>query len=113
LSKVSIITGNTGQDGAYLAELFLKKSHSVFGSYRRTSSTNFWGIDEASVDTASGKEIIKINSKFYRPAKVELLIGDSAKAKKDLGWDATTTLEELCGMMVEADFRIVKEGVTF
>lgn len=71
------------------------------------------GIDEVGIDTASGKEIIKINSKFYRPAEVELLIGDPAKAKKDLGWQATTTLEELCGMMVEADLRRVEEGISF
>lgn len=71
------------------------------------------GIDEVGIDTASGKEIIKINSKFYRPAEVELLIGDPAKAKKDLGWEATTTLEELCGMMVEADLRRVEEGISF
>jgi len=71
------------------------------------------GIDEVGIDTASGKEIIKINSKFYRPAEVELLIGDPAKAKKDLGWEATTTLEELCGMMVDADLRRVEEGISF
>ena len=71
------------------------------------------GVDEVGIDTASGKEIIKINPKFYRPAEVELLIGDPAKAKKDLGWEATTTLEELCAMMVEADLRRVEEGISF
>jgi len=71
------------------------------------------GIDEVGIDTASGKEIIKINSKFYRPAEVELLIGDPTKAKKDLGWKATTTLEELCAMMVEADLRRVDKGISF
>ena len=71
------------------------------------------GIDEIGIDTASGKEIIKINSNFYRPAEVELLIGDPAKAKKDLGWQATTTLEELCTMMVKADLRRVESGISF
>ena len=71
------------------------------------------GIDEVGIDTASGKEIIKINSNFYRPAEVELLIGDPAKAKKDLGWQATTTLEELCTMMVKADLRRVESGISF
>lgn len=71
------------------------------------------GIDEVGIDTASGKEIIKINSNFYRPAEVELLIGDPAKAKKELGWQATTTLEELCAMMVKADLRRVEQGVSF
>jgi len=44
--KSAIITGITGQDGAYLAELLLEKGYKVYGTYRRTSSTNFWRIDE-------------------------------------------------------------------
>ena len=43
--KKAIITGITGQDGAYLAELLLSKGYKVFGAYRRTSSQNFWRID--------------------------------------------------------------------
>ena len=44
MSKTAIITGITGQDGAYLAELLLSRGYNVFGTYRRTSSTNFWRI---------------------------------------------------------------------
>ena len=43
--KKAIITGITGQDGAYLAELLLNKGYKVYGAYRRTSSQNFWRID--------------------------------------------------------------------
>jgi GDPmannose 4,6-dehydratase len=71
------------------------------------------GVDEVGVDTNSGKEIIKINPRFYRPAEVELLIGNPSKAKKDLDWEATTSLEELCVMMVEADLQRVTKGVSF
>ena len=71
------------------------------------------GVDEVGINTETGKEIIKINPKFYRPAEVELLIGDPAKAKKELGWEATTTLEELCAMMVKADLRRVEQGISF
>jgi len=46
MSKTAFITGITGQDGAYLAELLLKKGYKVFGGYRRTSSPNFWRIEE-------------------------------------------------------------------
>jgi hypothetical protein len=46
-----------------------------------------------------------VNPKFYRPAEVELLIGNPARAKEKLGWEPKTTLEELCAMMVEADLR--------
>ena len=71
------------------------------------------GEQERGVDTASGKTIVRVNPKFYRPAEVDLLIGDASKAKAKLGWDATTTLEQLCAMMVEADLRRNSNGVSF
>lgn len=47
--KTALITGITGQDGAYLAELLLEKGYTVFGAYRRTSALNFWRIDELGI----------------------------------------------------------------
>ena len=49
MSKSAIVTGITGQDGAYLAELLLDKGYTVFGTYRRTSSVNFWRIEELGI----------------------------------------------------------------
>jgi len=69
--------------------------------------------NEIAIDVVSGKTLVQVNPKFYRPAEVELLIGDPAKAKEDLGWEPTTTLEELCSMMVEADLRRNKQGASF
>ena len=60
---------------------------------------------EIGVDRASGRTLVRVNPKFYRPAEVELLIGDASKAKRELGWTAETTLETLCSMMVDADMR--------
>ncbi|WP_419816877.1 GDP-mannose 4,6-dehydratase [Glacieibacterium sp.] len=71
------------------------------------------GAEEIARDTATGKTVVKVNEAFYRPAEVELLIGDATKAKVDLGWEATTDLETLCAMMVEADLRRVAAGVSF
>jgi len=68
---------------------------------------------EKAVDIASGKTVMRINPKFYRPAEVELLIGDPAHAKAKLGWEPKTTLEQLCQMMVEADLRRNKIGFSF
>ena len=68
---------------------------------------------ERGIDTATGKTIVAINPKFYRPAEVELLIGNPAKAKAKLGWEPTTTLEQLCAMMVEADLRRNVAGASF
>jgi GDPmannose 4,6-dehydratase len=68
---------------------------------------------ETAVDTATGKTLMRINCKFYRPAEVELLIGDPAKAKAKLGWEPKTTLEQLCQMMVEADLQRNQLGFCF
>lgn len=76
---------------------------------------NFKGSAEAemAVDTATGKTVMRVNPRFYRPAEVDLLIGNPAKAKKKLGWQPQTSLEQLCQMMVEADLRRNREGASF
>jgi GDPmannose 4,6-dehydratase len=68
---------------------------------------------EIAEDAATGKLLLRINPKFYRPAEVELLIGNPAKAKEKLGWEPKTTLEELCQMMVDADVRRNNNGASF
>jgi GDPmannose 4,6-dehydratase len=62
------------------------------------------GIDEVGVDEA-GRTIIRINPTFYRPAEVELLIGDSTKAKERFGWSPKTTFRELVAKMIHSDFK--------
>ena len=69
--------------------------------------------NETAVDVATGRTVMRVNPKFYRPAEVELLIGDPARAKEKLDWAPTTTLEELCQMMVEADLRRNQAGFSF
>jgi len=61
---------------------------------------------------ATGKVLVRVSPKFYRPAEVDLLIGNPAKAQRELGWQPSTTLEELCQMMVEADLRRNTAGVS-
>jgi len=68
---------------------------------------------ETATDKATGNIVVKVNPKFYRPAEVDLLIGDPSKAKKELGWEPKCTLEELCAMMVKADLRRNKTGFSF
>jgi len=60
-----------------------------------------------------GQTVMRVNPKFYRPAEVELLIGDPAKAKIKLDWEPKTTLEQLCQMMVEADLQRNQQGFSF
>jgi GDPmannose 4,6-dehydratase len=69
--------------------------------------------NETATDAKTGKLLVRINPKFYRPAEVELLIGNPAKAKEKLGWEPKTTLEQLCQMMVEADLRRNKINASF
>jgi GDPmannose 4,6-dehydratase len=71
------------------------------------------GENEIAIDKATGKAVVKVNPKFYRPAEVDLLIGNPEKAKKELKWEPKCTLEELCAMMVKADLRRNETGFVF
>jgi GDPmannose 4,6-dehydratase len=68
---------------------------------------------EKGYNVATGKEVVFINPKFYRPAEVELLIGSAEKAKSNLGWEPKTTLKELCQLMVDADLKRNEHGHSF
>ncbi|MET0321733.1 MAG: GDP-mannose 4,6-dehydratase [Duganella sp.] len=68
---------------------------------------------EVGVCTRTGAVRVRVNPAFYRPAEVDLLIGDPSRARTELGWQAHTTLEQLCQMMVEADLRRNAAGVSF
>ena len=57
--KTAIITGITGQDGAYLAELMLGKGYKVIGTYRRTSSVNFWRMDELGISAHPNLKLVE------------------------------------------------------
>jgi GDPmannose 4,6-dehydratase len=61
------------------------------------------GERERGIDAATGKVLVEVNPRFYRPAEVDLLIGCADKARDSLGWRPRTTLDGLCKMMVEAD----------
>ena len=69
------------------------------------------GADARGIDKRTGKTIVIVTPEFYRPAEVDLLIGDPRKAKQRLNWEAQTSLEELVQMMAKADFDRVQSGV--
>lgn len=69
--------------------------------------------NEVGIDDKSGKALIKVNPKFYRPAEVDLLIGDASKANEKLNWKPKTTLLELCEMMVKKDIERNENGSTY
>lgn len=70
-------------------------------------------IHERAIDKLSGKTVMQVSEQFYRPAEVDLLIGNPAKAKTKLGWEAKTTLETLCQLMVDADIERNKRDASF
>jgi GDPmannose 4,6-dehydratase len=85
-------------------------------AFRATGITLEWsgsGENETGHCTRSGKQLVRVAPRFYRPAEVDLLIGDAAKARTELGWEPRTTLEALCQMMVEADLRRNEQGSSF
>jgi len=61
------------------------------------------GVNEVGYDLNTGREYVFINAKYFRPAEVELLIGDSTKARTVLGWEPKIDFEELVERMVRAD----------
>ena len=68
------------------------------------------GQNEIAKDSATGKTLVKIDPRYYRPAEVELLLGDPSKAKRELGWTAKTSLTELISEMVQYDLLHEKYG---
>lgn len=71
------------------------------------------GESERGVDSESGQELVRVNPRFYRPAEVDLLMGDPSKARQELDWHAQTSLEDLCKMMVDADVKRNLRGVSY
>ena len=68
---------------------------------------------ERAINTATGATVMRVNPRYYRPAEVDLLVGNPAKAQAQLGWTPCTTLEQLCQMMVDADLRRNQQGHSF
>jgi GDPmannose 4,6-dehydratase len=75
-------------------------------AFREVDITVAWrgeGANEEGYCPETGNVLVKIDRRYFRPAEVDLLIGNATKAREVLGWKATTTLEEMCREMVQAD----------
>ena len=69
------------------------------------------GVDEKGYDRKTGKLVVEVDPKYFRPAEVELLIGDPTKAKEKLGWEPRVTLEEMIEIMMQHDLKEAKQNV--
>lgn len=90
--------------------------HFVELSFKAVDTEIEWqGADESEqgLCAKTGKVLVRVNPEFFRPAEVELLIGNPVKAKEDLGWEPTTSLEDLCDMMIKADLVRNERGVSY
>lgn len=67
------------------------------------------GVDEIGIDASTGKTLVSINPTFFRPAEVELLLGDSTKAERKLGWNREIQFSELVQRMVNHDMEIISK----
>jgi len=86
----------------------------VMMAFKAIDMTLVWegeGINEVGRDSISGEILVRVNPDFYRPAEVDLLVGDANKAAKELDWQPKTDLQALCQMMVTADLECVKRFV--
>jgi GDPmannose 4,6-dehydratase len=85
---------------------FIEKS---FGHVGRTIEWRGKGVDEVGIDTTTGKTVVKIDPRYFRPAEVEQLLGNPAKAKSQLGWTPEVTFEKLVKIMTDGDLRLLEK----
>lgn len=95
-----IATGET-----YMVRTFAEK---VFARLGMPLEWKGGGVEEEGIDTTSGKTVIRIDPRYFRPAEVDLLLGDPTKAKQKLGWEIRTSFDELVDMMVDADVKLAE-----
>ena len=80
-------------------------------AFARTGVTIEWrsqGIEEKGVDAKSGRVLVEIDPRYFRPTEVELLLGDPSKAHRKLGWKHKTSFTELVNEMVDSDLKVVR-----
>lgn len=85
----------------------------AFGKVGITVEWSGSGVDEVGRDAATGKVVVKVNREFFRPAEVDILLGDPAKAESRLGWKRDISFDELVGRMVDTDMELVRKEIAY
>ena len=70
------------------------------------------GVQEEGIDTVTGRTVVRIDPRYFRPTEVDILLGDSSKAKKALGWKPKVTFDALIDMMIATDMELAKKEKT-
>src|SRR5260370_35596318 len=121
--KTAVITGNTGQDGAYLAQLLLEKGYTVYGTYRRTSSVNFWRIAEIGVEKHPNLQLVEYDLtdlsssiRLFQTTKATEVYNLASQSFVGVSFDQPFTTPEITGIgalnLLEA-IRIVNPSIRF
>lgn len=121
--KIAVITGITGQDGAYLAELLLEKGYTVYGTYRRTSSVNFWRIEELGIQDHPDLHLVEYDLtdlsasiRLLQQTKATEVYNLAAQSFVGVSFDQPLTTAEITGIgpvnLLEA-IRIVDPEIRF
>lgn len=119
----AIVTGITGQDGAYLAELLLEKGYTVYGTYRRTSSVNFWRIEELGIENHPNLHLVEYDLtdlsssiRLVQECKPREIYNLAAQSFVGVSFDQPITTAEITGVgvvnLLEA-IRIVDSSIRF
>ncbi len=119
----AIVTGITGQDGAYLAELLLEKGYTVYGTYRRTSSVNFWRIEELGIENHPNLHLVEYDLtdlsasiRLVQQCKPREIYNLAAQSFVGVSFDQPITTAEITGLgavnLLEA-IRIVDSTIRF
>jgi GDPmannose 4,6-dehydratase len=87
---------------------FIEETFKVLGEEIIWKGT---GIDEKGILKSSGKTVVSIDPRYFRPTEVDILIGDPSKAKEKLGWEPKTRFKELVKIMVKSDFKKAKKRI--
>jgi GDPmannose 4,6-dehydratase len=95
-----IATGET-----YAVRTFAEK---VFGRLGMPLEWQGTGVEEKGIDTSTGKVVIQIDPRYFRPAEVDLLLGDPTKAKTQMGWELKTSFDQLVDMMTDSDLKLAE-----
>jgi len=96
-----IATGET-----YMVRTFAEKVFERLGMPLEWQGS---GEGEKGIDRTSGKTVIQIDPKYFRPAEVDLLLGDPSKARRQLGWELRTSFDQLVNMMTDADLKLAEQ----
>ena len=98
-----------GQERYYEQQVELGRDDYYAGRGEATGRWTGSGADETGVEKKTGAVRVRVDERYFRPAEVDILLGDASKAKRELGWSPKVTFEGLVNMMADADLEKARQ----